>query len=83
MPDRRTQSQCPDGWHYSKKRFTCVPDKQDQPPSRQPNLQLNPDTLQLLQPQLRQKNNGNDGGNLQQSCPKGFVPDGNGRCVPG
>jgi hypothetical protein len=83
VPDHRVQSQCPDGWHYSKKRLTCVPDKQDQnnPPAvRQPNLQVDPNTLQLLQPQLRQKGTG---GNLQQTCPKGFVPDGNGGCVPG
>lgn len=85
VPDRRIQTQCPDGWHYSKKRLTCVPDKQDQttqpnqPALRQPNLQVDPNSLQLLQPQ-RQKSNST---NRQQSCPKGFVPDGNGGCVPG
>ena len=83
VPDRRVQTQCPDGWHYSKKRLTCVPDKQDQPnvtAPRQPKLQLDPDTMELMQRPQRQKNTG---GNLQQSCPKGFVPDGNGGCVPG
>ena len=85
VPDRRIQSQCPDGWHYSTKRLTCVPDNQNnqnnQPPLRQPNLQINPNTLQLLLP--RQQNNGNDGANLGQSCPKGFMPDGKGGCVRG
>ena len=85
VPDRRIQSQCPDGWHYSTKRLTCVPDNQNnqnnQPPLRQPNLQINPNTLQLLLP--RQQNNGNDGTNLGQSCPKGFMPDGKGGCVRG
>ena len=83
VPDRRVQTQCPDGWHFSKKRMTCVPDKQDQPDvttPRQPKLQFDPNALQLLQPQTRQKNSG---GNQQESCPKGFVPDGNGGCVPG
>ena len=82
VPDRHIQSQCPDGWHYNRKRLTCVPDRQnDQPTQRQPNLQLDPNALQQLLP--RTKNNGNDGGNLQQSCPKGFMPDGKGGCVRG
>lgn len=83
VPDRRVQTQCPDGWHFSKKRQTCVPDRQEQPQQRQPNLQLDPDALQLLQPQQRQKGTRNSGGNGQVACPKGFVPDGKGSCVPG
>lgn len=73
VPDRRVQTQCPEGYRYSKKRQTCVPDKDGQN-----KLQINPDTLQLLQP--RQKNSGSGG---QQSCPKGYIPDGNGGCMRG
>ncbi len=48
---------------------------------RQPKLEIDPGTLQLLQPQ-RQKNKDRVP-NIQQSCPKGYVRDDNGDCVRG
>lgn len=90
VPDRRLQSQCPDGYHFSKRRQTCVRDKEDNgqqqgdtPQQRLPKLDINPNTLQLLQPQRQKGNNDDAGPNIQQFCPKGYVRDGEGNCVKG
>ena len=41
------QTQCPDGWRYSKKRQTCVPDRQDQPNITVPRAPDDPEPLDM------------------------------------
>ncbi|WP_421693379.1 hypothetical protein [Aestuariivirga sp.] len=87
VPSRRVPQSCPDGFFYSKRKHTCVPEQREQPDApvlRQPKLQIDPGTLQLLQPP-RRKGGGaeNNVPNIQDSCPKGYMRDDNGDCIRG
>jgi hypothetical protein len=48
-----------------------------EPPVRRPNIQLNPELLELMVPKKRPQSN------QQEDCPKGMFRDNNGRCVEG